>query len=73
MYLKVTVTPGAKKERVEAKSESELSIAVKEPALQNLANRRVVQLVAERLSVPVRSVRIVSGHRSPRKVLSIDT
>lgn len=73
MYLRVTVTPGAKKESVEECGETELALSVREPAKQNLANRRVVQLVAERYGVPERAVRIISGHRSPRKMLSIDT
>jgi len=73
MYVRVVVTPNAKKERIEERGKDELVIAVKEPALQNLANRRVVQLVAERFNVSARAVCIVSGHRSPRKVLSIDT
>lgn len=73
MYLRVIVTPGAKKESVEERGASELALSVREPAQQNLANRRVVQLVAERYGVPERAVRIISGHRSPRKMLSIDT
>ena len=42
------------------------------PAVENAANAALVKFVAERLGVAKRSVRIVSGHASRRKVLEID-
>lgn len=72
MFLKVFVTPDAKKERVEEK-DGILLIAVKEPAERNQANKRVRELVATRLGIPVSKVRIMSGHRSRGKMLSITT
>ncbi|MFQ5541113.1 MAG: DUF167 domain-containing protein [Candidatus Paceibacteria bacterium] len=72
MYIKVAVTPAAKRERFAAAGENTFTAAVREPAKQNLANRRVVQLVAEHFSVSPRAVRIVSGHHSPRKVLAVE-
>ncbi len=72
MFLKVFVTPDAKKERVEEK-EGMLLIAVKEPAERNQANKRVRELVATRFCIPVAKVRIISGHRSRGKMLSITT
>ena len=76
MYLKVFVTPGARRERVEvhpAKSgEGEtLAIAVREPAAGNRANERVREIVAARLNVPAGAVRILTGHRSRSKMISI--
>ena len=70
MMVKVYVSPGAKRERVEEK-DGVLAIAVKEPAGRNLANTRVRELVAERLSVPVGKVRILTGHRGRSKIVSI--
>lgn len=70
MYLKVFVTPGAKKESVEEKNGA-LHISVKEPAAQNFANMRVRELVALRLRIPLAKVRILTGHRSRSKMLSI--
>jgi uncharacterized protein len=40
--------------------------------VENAANAALVKFVAERLGVAKRSVRIVSGHASRRKVLEID-
>lgn len=72
MYLKVFVTPGARKEAVEEVGDT-LRIAVREPAEQNRANMRVRELVALRLGLPFGKVRILTGHRSRSKMMSIDT
>ncbi len=73
MYLKVIVTPGARKERVEEKEDGSLFISVREPASGNHANTRVRELVALRLGVPASQVRILTGHHSRSKMLSITT
>ncbi|MDE2173264.1 MAG: DUF167 domain-containing protein [Patescibacteria group bacterium] len=70
MYIKVFVTPGAKRERVEEKG-GVLAIAVKEPAQGNRANDRVRELVARRLGLPFEKVCILTGHRSRGKLLSV--
>ncbi|MEK7108826.1 MAG: DUF167 domain-containing protein [Patescibacteria group bacterium] len=71
MYIKVRVQAGAKAEKFEVVSKDHFKAAVKEPAKQNLANRRVVELVAIYFKVPAKQVRLVSGHHSPSKILSI--
>lgn len=72
MYIKVFVTPGAKRERVEEKGEM-LAIAVREPAMGNRANDRVRELVALREGVPLTHVRILTGHRSRSKMISVSS
>jgi uncharacterized protein YggU (UPF0235/DUF167 family) len=71
-YIKVFVTPGAKKDKVETKGET-LLIATREPASGNRANLRVRELVAEHLSKPLSHVRILTGHRSRGKMISISS
>ena len=78
MYIKVFVTPDAKREKVEvshpAKGEEKndaLLISVKEPASGNRANTRVRELVAERFGKPLGKVRILTGHHSRAKMISI--
>jgi len=70
MFIKVFVTPGAKKEKVEEKGDT-LRISVREPATQNFANIRVRELIAERFKAPVGKVRILTGHRSRAKMISV--
>ncbi len=71
MYVKARVVAEAKKETLERLSKDHFKISVKEKPLQNLANRRVIELVARHFKVPVNQVRIVSGHKSPSKILSV--
>lgn len=71
MYVRVRVTPGARKERVERVAEAEYIMSVREPAERNLANTRVRILVANALGTRERDVRLVSGHRSPVKVFDV--
>lgn len=70
MYIKVFVTPDAKREQVEEKGET-LVISVKEPALQNRANDRVREIIAVRFGASFGKVRILTGHRSRGKMLSV--
>lgn len=72
MYIKVFVKPGARREEVEEKGDT-LALAVKEPATGNRANQRVRELVALRFGKPVGKVRILTGHRSRSKMISIDS
>ena len=72
MFIKVKVTTNAKKEKIIKKSEDHFDISVKEPAERNLANKRVIKLVRDYFKVYNREVRIVSGHHSPSKIISLD-
>jgi uncharacterized protein YggU (UPF0235/DUF167 family) len=78
MYLKVFVTPSAKHEKVEVLHPDEggekgemLVISVKEPAALNLANKRVREIIAKRAGVLIGRVRILTGHHSRSKVISV--
>lgn len=73
MYVKVRVVADAKKERVVRTDDTHFEITVREPASMNRANGRVRELVAEAFVLPVGKVRIISGHQSPSKILSVDT
>ncbi len=72
MYIKVRVTPAAKRETLEQDSGDHFTVSVKEPAEQNRANKRVIALMAEHFHLPTRKVRIISGHHSGGKILSVD-
>jgi uncharacterized protein YggU (UPF0235/DUF167 family) len=70
MYLKIKVVPDSRSETIEKKSENEWRICVKVPAENNAANTRVLDII--RQAYPNQSVRIVSGHHSPSKIVSIN-
>ena len=72
MYIKVKVQAGAKKEVVTKKSKDNYTLSVKEPAERNMANKRVCEVMASLFKVSVKNVRIINGHQSPSKMLSIN-
>ncbi|MEK7460387.1 MAG: DUF167 domain-containing protein [Patescibacteria group bacterium] len=71
MYIRVRVTAGAKKESFKTDAEDSFIASVKEPAEQNLANRRVLELVALHFGCNPKQIRMISGHHAPGKILSI--
>ena len=71
MHIKVKVKTGAKKERCTSIASDVLSVEVKEKPERNMANRRVREIVAKRLSVPLSAVRLIRGHHSPSKIFHI--
>ncbi len=71
MYVKVWAKTEAKGERVEERSKDHFDVWVREPATQNLANKRIIALIAAHFAVPEGKVRIVNGHQSPSKLLSV--
>lgn len=72
MYIHVKVIADAKQEFVERLKKDHLTVSVKKPATQNLANRRARELVAMHLSLPVGKVRLISGHHTPSKIFSVE-
>lgn len=71
MYVKVRVKTGQKKERVAEGAKGTFAISVKEKAERNSANARIIKIIAEKLGVPVKKVRIISGHHAPSKLLFV--
>ncbi len=71
MYIKVKVFAGSKKEEFKKISDVCFEAKVKEKAERNIANKKVVELV-RRHFVSAGDIRIISGHHSPSKILSVD-
>ncbi len=71
MYLKVIAHPGAKKELVLKKKENYFEVRVKEPAERNLANDRIRAILGEIYTINPKSVKLISGHHSNRKIFSL--
>lgn len=71
MYIKVKVYPDQKKEAFTMVGENRFEARVKLPAERNLANTRVLELTAMHFGIPAKTVRIISGHQSPSKILSL--
>lgn len=72
MYIKVRVKAQAKRESIKETKNKHFGILVMEPAERNMANKRVIELIANHYRVPFGKVRIVNGHHSPSKLLTVD-
>ncbi|MFA6554265.1 MAG: DUF167 domain-containing protein [Candidatus Paceibacterota bacterium] len=70
MYIHVKATTGANKEEIKKISADHFEISVKEPAKQNLANKRIIALVQK--MYPNTLVRIINGHHSRSKLISVE-
>jgi uncharacterized protein YggU (UPF0235/DUF167 family) len=71
MYVKVHVYAGMKKDSLVKLKDNVYEVVTKAPAEQNLANRRVREMVAEEYGVAEQAVRIVNGHHNPSKLLEV--
>ena len=71
MYFKLQVTPDAKRPSVLGTNAGGFKVSVKEPAANNLANKRALAALAEHLKVDPKALRIVSGHHSPHKIIHL--
>lgn len=72
MFIKVKVKIDSKIEKIVKKSDDHFEISVKESAERNMANKKVLELVRNYLKGYNGSIRIVKGHHSPSKIISLD-
>lgn len=69
--IRVKIVPNARKEFVAIERDGRLLISVHAPRKEGRANDRLRELVALHFAVPVKQVRIISGHQSSSKTLRI--
>jgi len=72
MYIKVKAFPKSKKESIEKLSQNKFEIRIKEKAERNLANQRIIEILAEYFGVKEKDVKIINGHHHPSKLISIN-
>lgn len=72
MYIRVEARPNSRKESILQSDEKTYTVSVKEPAEQNMANKRIREMLAEHLEIPIGKIKMISGHRSSRKIFTID-
>lgn len=71
-YIHVKVLAGAKKESLKQKSKDHFEVSVKEKAENNMANKRMLELLSIYFKVPKNQIRIINGHRSSSKLLVVE-
>jgi uncharacterized protein (TIGR00251 family) len=70
--LDVYIQPRASKTELGGIHDGMIKIRIAAPAVENAANRALIEFIAQQLGIAKRCVRIVSGGTSRKKVLEID-
>ncbi len=72
MYIKVKAFPKSKHEDIKEVTEGRFEVRVKEKAEKNLANRRIIEILAQHFKVGEKDIKIVNGHHHQSKLVSIN-
>lgn len=70
MYIHVKVKTQSKREEVKQISSDHFEISVKEKAVRNMANKRVIEILEDLFKTKM--IRIINGHHSSTKLISIE-
>lgn len=70
--LEVYIQPRASRTELAGRHDGLIKIRIAAPAVENAANRELLEFIAMKLGTARRCVRLVSGSASRRKVLEID-
>lgn len=70
--LPVLTVPNARKSRVDGWQGDALKIRIAAPAVENRANRALLEFLSDRLGLPQNAVHLVSGGTSRRKRIRVE-
>jgi len=70
--LSVIVHPKSRKQEITEIGNNAFKIHVLSPPSRGEANAEVCKLIAQHLDIPVSKVKVLRGHKSRNKLLSID-
>ena len=70
--LEVYVQPRAARTELAGLHDGRIKIRIAAPAVENAANRALIEFIAQRLGIAKHSVQVVAGATSRRKLLEID-
>jgi uncharacterized protein (TIGR00251 family) len=72
VIVQIHLQPGARRTGAAGEYNGRLKVAVAAAPLEGRANKALCEWIADRLDLPVRQVRILSGERGRDKVLRIE-
>jgi uncharacterized protein (TIGR00251 family) len=70
--LRVHVVPNAKIDKVVGEHGGAIKIKLRAPAVESKANAALINLLAERLKVPARTIVLARGQKSRDKLVRVD-
>ena len=71
MLIHIKIKPDSNKDEVVKKNDASYIVFVREEAKENKANYAMLLLLADFLDVPVSTLRIITGHHSPSKIIEV--
>ncbi len=71
MLIKIKVFTAQKTEKILEKTKDKFDIYVKVEAENNMANERIIEILRNKFK-EYNDIRIVSGHHSPSKIISLN-
>jgi len=72
LKLNIIAIPNSKHSEIIKIKENSYRIKIDAPALENKANRRLIELLAEHFKVSKSSIFIIKGFKSKNKIVDID-
>jgi len=72
MNITVNVIPNSKNPEIIRVSENNYKVRVDAPPLENKANKRLIEILAEHFNVSKSSISIIRGLKSKNKTVKID-
>ncbi|MDD2274523.1 MAG: DUF167 family protein [Candidatus Pacebacteria bacterium] len=71
MLIKVKASTLSKEDKVVKKNEDSFEVFVKAEAQRNMANKRIIELLAEYFDLPQHKVKIIKGFKESNKIFDI--
>jgi len=71
MLIKVKAYPNSKEEKIIKKNENSFDVFVEEEAERNMANKRIIELIAEYFNVPQHQAKMIKGFKESSKIFDI--
>jgi len=71
MLIKVKANVSSKEDKVIKKSEDNFEVFVKVDAQRNMANKRIIELLAEYFNLPQYRIKMIKGFKESNKIFNI--
>jgi len=71
MLIKVKVNVLSKEDKVIKKSEDNFEVFVKVDAQRNMANKKIIELLAEYFNLPQYRIKMIKGFKESNKIFNI--
>ncbi|HOK40384.1 MAG TPA: DUF167 domain-containing protein [bacterium] len=72
MRIEIKVIANAKKEEIIKTGENEYKVKVSAPAIENKANKRLLQILADYFNTNISNIKIIKGEKTNKKILEIN-